>query len=75
MIHRIYPVNVSDTQAPLLGFNLLVSNGIVSTKIYDKRDDFDFTGASCHVNDFHSRNKFLIAKLQKHDYRYRKAFL
>ena len=35
-------VNSSDTEAPFLDLNLSVSNGTVSTKIYDKRDDFDF---------------------------------
>ena len=34
--------NSSDTEAPFLDLNLPISNGIVSTKIYDKRDDFDF---------------------------------
>ena len=28
--------------APLLTLHLSISNDIVSTKIYDKRDDFDF---------------------------------
>ena len=32
----------SDTEAPFLDLNLCISNGTVSTKIYDKRDDFDF---------------------------------
>ena len=32
----------SDTEAPFLDLNLCISNGAVSTKIYDKRDDFDF---------------------------------
>ena len=32
----------SDTEAPFLDLNLSISNGTVSTKIYDKRDDFDF---------------------------------
>ena len=46
---RVYPTelqlnraNSSDTEAPLLDLNLCISNGTVSTKIYDKRDDFDF---------------------------------
>ena len=46
---RIYPTelqlnraNSSDTEAPFLDLNLCISNGTVSTKIYDKRDDFDF---------------------------------
>ena len=34
--------NSSDTDAPFLDLNLLITNGIVSSKIYDKRDDFDF---------------------------------
>ena len=35
-------VNASDTEAAFLDLHLSISNGIVSTKIYDKRDDFDF---------------------------------
>ena len=49
MVDRIYPpelqlnrANSSDTEAPFLDLNLCISNGTVSTKIYDKRDDFDF---------------------------------
>ena len=48
MVDRIYPTefqlnraNSSDTEAPFLDLNLCISNGTVSTKIYDKRDDFD----------------------------------
>ena len=32
----------SDTKAAFLDLHLSISNDIVSTKIYDKRDDFDF---------------------------------
>ena len=46
---QIYPselqlnkANTSDTKAAFLDLNLSISNDIVSTKIYDKRDDFDF---------------------------------
>ena len=49
MEDRIYPTelqlnraNSSDTEAPFLDLNLSISNGTVSTKIYAKRDDFDF---------------------------------
>ena len=49
MVNRIYPpelqfhkANTSDTEAPFLDLHLSISNGFVSTKIYDKRDDFDF---------------------------------
>ena len=37
MVHRIYPAELQ-----LLDFNLSIHNDIVSTKIYDKRDDFNF---------------------------------
>ena len=49
MVNRIYPpelqlnkANTSDTEAPFLDLHLSFSNGFVSSKIYDKRDDFDF---------------------------------
>ena len=48
-ISQIYPselqlnkVNTSDTEAAFLDLHLSNSDDIVSTKIYDKRDDFDF---------------------------------
>ena len=48
MVERIYPAelqlnkaNSSDTEAPFLDLNLSISDVTVSTKIYDKRDDFD----------------------------------
>ena len=49
MVNRIYPpelqsnkANTSDTETPFLDLHLFISNGFVSSKIYDKRDDFDF---------------------------------
>ena len=49
MVNRIYPAelqsnkaNSSDTEAPVLDLNLSISNGTVSIKIYNKRDDLDF---------------------------------
>ena len=49
MVHRIYPAelqlikaNASDTEATFLDLNLSIHNVVVSTKIYDKRDDFNF---------------------------------
>ena len=49
MVNQIYPpelqlnkTNTSDTEAPFLDLHLSVSNGFVSPKNYDKRDDFDF---------------------------------
>ena len=49
IVGQIYPTelqlnkaNSSDTEAPFLDLNLSITNGIVSSKIYDKRDDFNF---------------------------------
>ena len=49
MINQIYPpelqlnkANISDTEAPFLDLHLSVATAFVSSKIYDKRDDFDF---------------------------------
>ena len=49
MVGQIYPTelqlnkaNSTDTEAPFLDLNLSITNGIVSSKIYDKRDDFNF---------------------------------
>ena len=35
-------MNSSDTEAPFLDLNLSITNGMVSSKIIDKRDDFSF---------------------------------
>ena len=49
MVGQIYPTelqvnkaNSSDTEAPFLDLNLSITNDIVSSKIYDIRDDFNF---------------------------------
>ena len=49
MVSQIYPAelqlnkaNTSDTEAPFLDLHLSILDGFVSSKIYDKRDDFDF---------------------------------
>ena len=49
MVHQIYPpelqlneANTLDTEAPFSDLHLSISNGFDSSKIYDKRDDFDF---------------------------------
>ena len=49
MVSQIYPselqlnkANTSDTKAAFLDLHLSISNDIVSTKMYDKRHDFDF---------------------------------
>ena len=49
IVNQIYPLelqlnkaNATDTEAPFLDLHLSIANGFVSSKIYDKRDDFDF---------------------------------
>ena len=39
---QLNKANTSDTEAAFLDLHLSISDYIVSTKIYDKRDDFDF---------------------------------
>ena len=39
---QLNKANISDTEALFLDLHLSVANGFVSSKIYDKRDDFDF---------------------------------
>ena len=48
MVNQIYPpelqlnkANTSDIEDPFLDLHLFISNGFVSSKIYDKRDDFN----------------------------------
>ena len=49
MVNQLYPpelqldkANTSDTEAPFWDLHLSISNGFVSSKIYDKRNGFDF---------------------------------
>ena len=49
MVGQIYPTelqlnqaNSSDTEVPFLDLNLSITNGIVSSTFYDKRDIFNF---------------------------------
>ena len=49
MVNHIYPselqlnkANVSDTEVSYLDLHLSISDGFIKTKIFDKRDDFDF---------------------------------
>ena len=49
MVSRIYPLelqlnktNASDTEAKFLDLHLSISNAVVSSKIYERRDVFDF---------------------------------
>ena len=49
MVSDIYPkelqlnkANTSEINAPFLDLNISITDGIISSKIYDKRDDFNF---------------------------------
>ena len=49
MVNQIYPpelqlnkANTTDTEAPFSDLHISVVNGLVYSKIYDKRGDFDF---------------------------------
>ena len=49
IVNQIYPpelqlnkAHTTDTEAPFLDLHLSIANGFVSSKICDKRDDFDF---------------------------------
>ena len=49
MVNQIYPpelqlnkANIRDTEAPFLDLHFSIANGSVSSKIYDKRDNYDF---------------------------------
>ena len=58
MVNQIYltelllnKANTSDTEAPFWGLHLSISNGFISSKIYDKRDGFDFNIVNFHFLD------------------------
>ena len=90
MVNKIYQpelqlnkANTSDTEAPFLDLHPSISNGFVSSKIYDKRDYpygvytfvsqlIRFARVSSHVDDFNARNKCLTANLLKKGYRHHK---
>ena len=58
MVNKIYPSELqlnkaytSDTEVHFLDLHLSISNGFVSSKIYDQRDDFDFDIANFPLLD------------------------
>ena len=58
MVNQIYPpelqlnkANTTDTEAPFSDLHMSVVNGLVSSKIYDKRDDFEFDIVNCPSED------------------------
>ena len=74
MVHRIYPAvlqlnkaHTSDTEAPFIDLILSISNGIVSTKIYHKRYDFDKVNFSFLDRDVHRRSSSVVIYLNIFD--------
>ena len=70
MVGRIYPpklqlntANASDTEAPFLDLHLSILNGFVSSKIYDKRDDFDLdiVNVSFEDGDVHRSTSYGVS--------------
>ena len=71
MVHRICPAdlqlnkaNASDTEAAFLDLNLSIHNDTVSTKIYDKRDDFDIVNFQFLDGDVPRRRSYGVYKSQ-----------
>ena len=68
MVGQIYPTglqlnkaNSSDTEAAFLDLNLSITNGVVSTKIYDKRDDFNIEKVNLSfLNEDASRSPSIV---------------
>ena len=58
MVYRKYPTelqlnryNASDTEVAFSDLNISIFNDTVSTKVYDKRDDFDFDSVNFRFLD------------------------
>ena len=58
MASQIYPTelqlkkaNTSTTEAPFLDLDLFITNDIVSSKMYNKRDDFNFEKVNFPILD------------------------
>ena len=58
MVSQIYPTEIQlkvgnsfDTKAPFLDLELSMTNGIVSSKIYDRKGYFNFVIVNCTFLD------------------------
>ena len=58
--------NSSDTEAPFLDLNLSITNGIVSSKIFDKRDDFNFEIVNFPFLDGDENSKCIFCFYHRH---------
>ena len=73
MVNQIYPpelqlnkTNISDNEATFLDLHLSVANGFVYSKIYYKRDDFDFDKVNFPFLDV---DAFLVVLLMVYTFR------
>ena len=47
--YQLDKANSFETEAPFLNLDMSITNGIVSSTIYDKRDDFNFEMVNSHL--------------------------
>ena len=55
----------TDTEAPILDLHLSIANGFVSSKIYEKRDDFDFDNVNFPFLDDVPRRASYVAYISQ----------
>ena len=63
---QLNKANSFDTQASLMDFNISLSNGTFSTKIYYKRDNFDFDIVNFPVFDCDVPRRTLYGVLESY---------
>ena len=80
MPNQIYPpesqlnrANASGTEAPFLDLHISMTNGFVSSKINDKRDDFDISKLMIPITLFEKFGRYMCKYLYRalkylHDY-------
>ena len=57
---QLNKANVSDSEASFLDLYLSISDGFVKTKIFDKRDDFEFDIVNFHLVMFPVRDSVVF---------------
>ena len=72
MVNQIYPPELqlnkaytSDTEAPVLNFHLSISNGLVSSKIYNKHDKFPFLDGDVPCQPFYGVYIFQLKRFAR----------
>ena len=81
MVDRLYPTelqlnraNSSNTGHHFLDLNLCISNSTVSTKIYDKRDDFEIDIVNFPFSGWRCPPAYLILGIHISTYQIRQSF-